>query len=74
MKPNTQTREEFEENERLELQKVIAKAKEIRDEARLLERSIASKEEKMRNLQNTLAEIGQELVIIQAKLYAGGTT
>ena len=74
MKPKIQSREEFEKSASQELEKVIDKAKQIRNEARLLEKVIADKEEKIQNYQNTLAELGKELVNIQIKLYADGTT
>jgi len=74
MKPKIQSREEFEKSASQELEKVIDKAKQIRNEARSLEKVIADKEEKIQNYQNTLAELGKELVNIQIKLYADGTT
>ena len=74
MKPKIQSREEFEKSASQELEKVIDKAKQIRNEARSLEKVIADKEEKIQNYQNTLAELGKELGNIQIKLYADGTT
>lgn len=73
MKPNKLTREEFEESITIQLKSAVTKAKEARDCVRLLECEIADKEEKIRNYQNTFAEIQQELVKIQVKLYTGGT-
>jgi septal ring factor EnvC (AmiA/AmiB activator) len=73
MKPNKLTREEFEQSASLEIGKAVDKAKQIRDNVRLLEKVIADKEEKIRNYQNTLTEMQKELVKVQAKLYAGGT-
>lgn len=74
MKPNTLTREEFEESARAELEKAAGQAKGLRDKLRLLEKVVADKEEKIKNYQNTFAEVQKELVKIQIKFYAGGTT
>lgn len=68
-----QTREEFEESAALDINKVIIKAKEIRNKLRQLEAEVTTKEEEIRNMQATLSELNMELVKIQAKMYAGGT-
>jgi septal ring factor EnvC (AmiA/AmiB activator) len=71
---NILTREEFEESSSQKLNSVVTRAKQIRDEIRLLESVVNSQEEKIKNYQNTFAELEKELVKVQAKLYAGGTT
>lgn len=73
MNPKKQTREEFEESSTESLKQAIDKAKELRDQLRLLEKDVQSKEGKIKNYQNIISEIRQELVKVQAKLYAGGT-
>ena len=67
------TREEFEESAKKEIDEVVKHAKEIRESLRKLEKEISDKETKIRNYQNTLSELQQELVKVQAMLYAKGT-
>lgn len=74
MNIKTQSREEFEEVATKSLNSVVDKARQIRDKVRLLENDIIKKEEKIRNYQTTFDGLTKKLVIIQAKMYAGGTS
>lgn len=67
-------REEFEQSSAKKIKSVVSKAKEIRNQAKTLENTISDKNEIIRNYQNILENLGQELVKIQVKLYADGTT
>ena len=68
------SREEFEDNATKTLKQVIIKSKKIREHLRKLEKDIADKETKIQNYQNTFSEMENQLVKIQAILYAKGTT
>ncbi|HLD92113.1 MAG TPA: hypothetical protein VI795_01815 [Patescibacteria group bacterium] len=71
---NIHNREEFEESATESLKAEVDKARQTRDKIRLLEDNIIKKEENIRNYKATFEELTKELVIIQAKMYAGGTT
>lgn len=73
MKTN-QTREEFEQSATLTLKSVIAEARRMRNKVNRVEEDIMDKEARIQNYQNMLLEIEKELVKIQTKLYASGTT
>lgn len=66
-------REEFEESARAELKKVIEKARKLRNNLRLLEDEVSKKKEKINNYQKVLQELQEQLVKIQAIIYANGT-
>lgn len=68
------TREEFEDSATQKLQKVVDKSKKIREHLRKLEKDIADKETKIQDYQKTFSEMENQLVKIQAILYAKGTT
>jgi uncharacterized protein YlxW (UPF0749 family) len=68
------TREEFENSATKKLQKVVTKAKKIREHLRKLEKDVADKETKIKDYQNTFSEMENQLVKIQAILYAKGST
>lgn len=68
------TREEFEKEATQNLHQAINQAKQIRESLRKLEIEITSQEEKIRNYPDTFQQLEEQIVSIQSKLYAGGTT
>jgi len=74
MNINTSDREEFEKSARIELEQAVKKARQLRNQLRLLEDRISQKDEKIRDYQNAFSEMGEKLVKIQIKLYTGGTS
>lgn len=74
MNINTSSREEFEESARTELQLAVEKARQLRKDLNSLKEDISHKEEKIKKFQSIFQELQQELVKIQAMLYANGTT
>lgn len=68
------TREEFERSISQELTAAIQAAKQMRDKIRLLEKVIDDKESKIKDYRNIFAELEKEIIEIQSKLFAGGTS
>lgn len=67
-------RDKFERSSANKIKIAVAQAKKIRALARLLELQITAKEAKIKEYDKTFTEIAEQLVKLQAKLYAGGTS
>jgi len=67
------TRQEFEQKIKQDLQKTVNELKDSRKRVRYLEAEIRKKKEHIDKYQHKFEEIRKQLVIVQTKVYAGGT-